>query len=300
MPVIQRFSPIKRTLTAFLIISFGLVMAACSTPKLGSGELTETSLYEQAQTALRQGNYITAIEDLRRLEADFPFGNYARSAQLSLIYAYYQSNELALADASAARFIRLHPNDNNVDYAYYLRGLSSFPESADFFQSIFSSDLSRKSMRNAQDSFLHFSQLIDRFPDSLYADDTLQRMAYLRNLMARHELNIANHYLDYKAYSAAINRAQYVLENFQKATAIPDALAVQVKAYRNLGLTEQADTSLSLLKTNYPDYPAIQEDGSFDIDYTEERSRSIGRWLTFGLISNSKPPGFDTRDIYGQ
>jgi len=86
-----------RTLTAFLIISFGLVMAACSTPKLGSGEL---------------------IEDLRRLEADFPFGNYARSAQLSLIYAYYQSNELALADASAARFIRLHPNDNNVDYAY--------------------------------------------------------------------------------------------------------------------------------------------------------------------------------------
>jgi len=277
MPAIRQLSLLKQSFGTFLIVTFGLFMTACSTPKAVTGELTETSLYEQSQTDLREGNYIRATELLRRLEADYPFGNYARSAQLSLIYAYYQSNEVALADAAASRFIRLHPNDNNVDYAYYLRGLSAFPEPADFFQSIFSSDLSRKSIRNAQDSFLYFSQLLDRFPNSLYADDALQRMAYLRNLMARHELNIANHYLDYKAYSAAINRAQYVLENFQKATAIPDALAVQIKAYRELGLSEQANTSLSLLTSNYPD-----------------------RWLTFGLISNSKPPGFDTRDIYGQ
>lgn len=295
---ILRTTPLKRATIALLFIAFGLLFAACSSPKAVTEGLTETSLYEQAQSALRRGNYTRATEYLRLLESDYPFGNYAQSAQLSLIYAYYKSDEVELADAAAARFIRLHPNNNNVDYAYYLRGLASFPEASDFFQSMFSTDLSRKSMRNAQDSFLHFAQLTDRFPESLYADDALARMAYLRNLMARHELNVANHYLDYKAYSAAINRAQYVLENFQKATAIPDALAIQIKAYQQLGLNEQAQTSLSLLRNNYPSYPALNEDGSFNPEYSQQRSRSIGRWLSFGLITNSKPPGFDTREIY--
>jgi len=283
---------------AILLLACTVLLAACSSPKTNLNALTETSLYEQAQLTLRRGNYNLAIQYFRQLESDYPFGNYAQPAQLSLIYAYYKSDEVELADAAARRFIRLHPNHNNVDYAHYLRGLAAFPESSSFFQSIFSTDLSQKSMQNAQNSFLYFSSLAKQFPQSLYADDARKRMTYLRNLLARHELNIANHYLDYKAYNAAINRAQYVLENFQKATAMPDALAVLVKAYGDLGLEQQSSTHLDLLKLNYPDYPALREDGSFNTNYTQQRSRSIGRWLSFGLITNSKPPGFDTRANY--
>ena len=153
-------------------------------------------------------------------------------------------------------------------------------------------------MENAQNSFLYFSDLVRQFPESLYADDARKRMTYLRNLLARHEINIANFYLDYKAYTAAINRAQYVLENFQKATAVPDALAILINGYRQLALNEQADNYLTVLKQNYPNYPALDKDGGFDTTYSQKRSRSIGRWLTFGLVTNSKPPGFDTREIY--
>jgi outer membrane protein assembly factor BamD len=41
-------------------------------------------------------------------------------------YAHYKDNEKASAIAAADRFIKLHPNHANVDYAYYLRGLANF------------------------------------------------------------------------------------------------------------------------------------------------------------------------------
>lgn len=299
LPALPKILQTQKLATLLLLISFALLLAACSSsPRANLSGFSETTLYEQAQSALRRGNYIRATEMLRQLESDYPFGNYAQSAQLSLIYAYYKSDEVELADAAARRFIRLHPNHNNVDYAYYLRALAAFPEPSSFFQSIFSTDLSKKSMEGAENSFLYFSNLAKQFPNSLYADDSRKRMTYLRNLLARHELNVANFYLDYKAYTAAINRAQYVLENFQKSTATPDALAVVIKAYNRLALNDQAENYLVILKDNYPDYPALNDDGSFNENYAQKRSRSIGRWLSFGLITNSKPPGFDTRKVY--
>lgn len=297
LPVLLRINLVKKLSFWALLVGCSY-LAACASPKADLNAFTETGLYEQAQSSLRQGNYIRATELLRRLEADYPFGNYAQSAQLSLIYAYYKSDEVELADAAARRFIRLHPNHNNVDYAYYLRGLAAFPEPSSFFQSMFSSDLSRKSMEGAQNSFRHFSDLIKQYPDSLYVEDARLRMTYLRNLLARHEINVANFYMDYKAYTAAINRGQYVLENFQKSPAIPDALAILIKANQQLALNEQAANYLTILKQNYPEYPAINADGTFNVNYTNERTRSIGRWLTFGIITDSKPPGFDTREIY--
>lgn len=283
-----------------LLVALVLLLSSCASPQAEIDELSEQGLYEQAQAILDSGGYARSVELFRQLEADYPFGNYAEAAQLSLIFAYYKSNEFELADATARRFIRLHPNHINVDYAYYLRGLAAFPEPASFFQSIFSADLSRKSIDDAEDSFLRFSELVERFPESLYIEDARQRMTYLRNLMARHELHVANQYMDYKTYNAAINRAQYVLQNFQKSTATPDALAVLVKSYRELGMHDQSDNHLALLKTNYPNYPAINNDGSFNFNFDRQKSRSIGRWLTFGLITNSKPPGFDTRNVYEQ
>lgn len=298
LSVLARIRTMKATFALLTMIICCNYLAACSSPQPDLNVLTETGLYEQAQSSLRKGNYLVATELLRRLEADYPFGNYAQSAQLSLIYAYYLSDEVELADAAARRFIRLHPNHVNVDYAYYLRGLAAFPEPSSFFQSVFSSDLSRKSMENAQNAFRYFSDLIQQFPDSSYVEDARLRMTYLRNLLARHEINVANFYMDYKAYVAAINRGQYVLENFQKSTAIPDALAILIKAHQRLALNEQASNYLGVLKQNYPNYPAINTDGSFNADYTQDRGRSLVRWLTLGVVTDSKPPGFDTRSVY--
>ncbi|MBX2808022.1 MAG: outer membrane protein assembly factor BamD [Cellvibrionaceae bacterium] len=279
-------------------VLLSLWLSACASPSSDINALSEDNLYEHAQEHLDKKYWRLAIESLRRLESNHPFGKYAQAAQLSLIYAYYQSDELELAAAAAKRFIRLHPNHPQVDYAYYLRGLAAFPRADTFFQSAFNTDLSRKSTKNAEQAILHFSALIKNFPDSDYSADAVQRMRYLRNLIARHDINIANYYLDYKAYTAAANRARHVLENFQQSPAVADALAILVYSYRQLRIPALATDSLNILRVNYPDYPALTAAGDFDETYIHRQKFSLLKWLSVGLIDNSGPPGFDTRHHY--
>jgi outer membrane protein assembly factor BamD len=60
------------------------------------------------------------------LKQDIPFGRFATQAQSELIYAYFKSANYQAAISAADRFISLHPNHPNIDYAYYLKGMSSY------------------------------------------------------------------------------------------------------------------------------------------------------------------------------
>lgn len=279
-----------------LLIVLLAISACSSTPSLQG--LSEDQLYFQAQQALREKNYRAALTYFRRLEIDYPFGTYAQSAQLALIFAYYKTSQFALADATAERFIRLHPNHNDVDYAYYMRGVANFPEAPTYFQDVFSSDISEKSMLQAEESFLYFADLVKQKPDSIYSADATARMVYLRNLMAHHEILIANQYMDYQAYVGAIGRARYVLENFQTSTSVPDALAVLVVSYDALNMQELEEESLATLSQNYPQHPALLENGNFDFNYIQNQENQWLTWLSFGVISSSRPPGFDSREVF--
>lgn len=288
-------------LPTLLLSLLSLALFACSSsPTTSLKGLNEQKLYERAQKNIKQKDYLSATQALQKLESDFPFGKYANSAQLALIYAYYKSDDVALADSAASRFIRLHPNHPNVDYAYYMRGLSSFPKAGSLFQSALGTDISKKSTKAAQTSFVQLSELARRFPNSQYAPDALKRLEYLRNLIARSEINIANYYLERKAYIAAANRGRYVVENYQRTPAVPDALAVMIQAYSQLGMSELANDSLTVLKTNYANYPALNGDGSFNFKHYMKGTKSLTGLLTFGLIDTSTPPGFDSRERYGK
>lgn len=284
-----------------VILSLSFTLFACSsTKKINFAELSEQKLYKRAQGELKRKDYIVATEALQKLESDFPFGKYANSAQLALIYAYYKSDELPLADSAASRFIRLHPNHPDVDYAYYMKGLIAFPKPGSLFQSMMGTDLSKKNTKAAQTAFVQFSELVRRFPNSQYTPDSLKRLEYLRNMLARSEINIANYYLERKAYIAAANRGRYVVENHQQTPSVPDALAVMVQSYTQLGMTDLANDSLEVLKSNFPDYPALNEDGSFNLQHYKKGTTSILGLVTFGLIDTSRPPGFDSREQYGK
>jgi outer membrane protein assembly factor BamD len=287
--------------TLSLILLFGLLLSACSsTKKINLAQASEQKLYESAQAHLNQGDYILAVEALQQLESDYPFGKYANSSQLALIYAYFKSDDGPLADSAANRFIRLHPNHPNVDYAYYMRGLIAFPEPATMFQSIFGTDLSKRDIKQQQTAYVYFSELTRRFPTSQYTPDAIKRMEYLRNLLARSEVNVANYYLERQAYLAAANRGRYVIENYQLTPAVPDALAVMIQSYHALNMPELEADSLAVLKTNYPDYPALAADGTFDYSYYRQGSTTMVSLLTFGIIDTRRPPGFDSRDHYGK
>ncbi len=216
-------------------------------------------LYAEAKGALNAGDYETAIDYYEKLESRFPFGRFAQQAQIDLAYAYWKDDQPASALAAADRFIKLHPTHPNVDYAYYLKGLVNFSQGQNFFDRIVPRDRSLRDPGSVRQAFNDFSVLVRRYPDSKYSEDSRQRMLYLRNVLAQHELQVAEYYMRRGAFVAAANRSRFVVENYQRTDAVPDALALMARAYRMMDLDDLSDDALRVLELNYPQHEAIAE-----------------------------------------
>ena len=173
--------------------------------------------------------------------------------QLEIAYAYYKQNEQASAVAATERFVKLHPNHPNVDYAHYLKGLAYFNEDLGLLGRMARQDRTERDPKSARDSFDAFKELVQRFPDSRYAPDALARMKYLVNALASHEVHVARYYMKRGAYVAAANRAQYALKNYPQAPAQEDALLIMIQAYDVLGMPELRDDAERILRKNFPD-----------------------------------------------
>jgi outer membrane protein assembly factor BamD len=283
----------------FLVIGLcWLLLSACSSNE--TQEFTsESDLYDSAQERLERSRWESAIRSLQLLEEHFPFGKYAEQAQLELIYAYYRSGEPDLATAAADRFIRLHPQHRNVDYAYYMKGLSAYSKDKTFLALLIPIDQTQRDPGAARESLDYFTQLLNRYPDSPYAADAKKRMLYLRNRLARYEIHVANYYFKRGAYLASVTRGKYVLKNYQETPAVPDALAVMVQGYHLLGMDELTDRTLAVLRLNYPDHPAFNKQGEFDFQHgAASGERSWLSMATFGLFDKRDPRGFDSRRQY--
>ncbi|ADR58363.1 putative component of the lipoprotein assembly complex [Pseudomonas sp. XWY-1] len=278
-----------------LIAILGLTAACSSNKEVIDENLSEAELYQQAQADLDNSSYTSAVNKLKALESRYPFGRYADQAQLELIYANYKNSEPEAAKSAAERFIRLHPQHPNVDYAYYLKGLTSFDQDRGLLARFLPLDMTKRDPGAARDSYNEFAQLTSRFPNSRYAPDAKQRMIYLRNLLASYEIHVADYYLSRQAYVAAANRGRYVVENFQETPSVGDGLAVMVESYQKLHLDELAATSLETLKLNYPDHPSLV-DGEFQPKQTESDGRGWLSKATLGLIETDTPlPPGETR-----
>lgn len=273
------------------------MLTACSSNDNKVSQGSEQMTYDVAQKYLRTSNWEAAAEALEILEENFPFGTYAEQAQLELIYAYYRGEEYEAAIASADRFIRLHPQHRNVDYAFYMRGVSAFQNDSAFY-SILPTDITKRDAGTARESFDYFSQLLDRYPESQYAMDAQKRMLYLRNMLARYEIHVANYYFKRGAYLAAANRGRFVVENFQQTPAVPDGLAVMAQAYHMLGMEDLSKSSAKVLATNFPDHPALKKDGEFNYRFGRDDKLDWVTVVTLGLFKKQPYTNFDTRYQY--
>jgi outer membrane protein assembly factor BamD len=211
-----------------------------------------SKLYSEAKDAMSEGAYDKAIKYYEKLEARFPYGRYAQQAQLEVAYAYYRQYEPASAISACDRFIRLHPNHPSVDYAYYLKGLVNFNEDLGLLGAISSQDLTERDPKAAREAFDAFKELTTRFPESRYAADARQRMSYLVNALASHEVHVADYYMRRGAYVAAVNRAQACIRTYPEAPATERALAVLIQAYDRMGITELRDDTTRVMKKNFP------------------------------------------------
>jgi outer membrane protein assembly factor BamD len=246
---------IRRSLRSVVVLA-AFLTGGCGTFGETIDETKDWSvskLYSEARSELTGGNYTNAIKLYETLEARYPYGRYAQQAQLEVAYAHFKENEPALSIAAADRFIKLHPNHPNVDYAYYLKGLANFNDDLGLMYLVSRQDLTERDPKAARDAFEAFKDLVQRHPQSKYAEDAKERMAYLVNALASHEVHVARYYLKRGAYVAAANRAQASLLNFPRAPANEEALLILVKSYDAMGLVELRNDAERVMKKNFPD-----------------------------------------------
>jgi outer membrane protein assembly factor BamD len=218
-------------------------------------------LYTEAKSELAARNFEQAIKYYEKLEARYPYGRFAQQAQIEIAYAYFKDDNTAQAISAAERFIKLHPNHPNVDYAYYLRGLANFNDDLGWFGSFSGQDLSERDPKAAREAFDAFRDLVTRFPTSRYAPDSIDRMNYLVNALASNEVHVARYYMNRGAYVAAVNRVQFALKAYPQAPANEEGLVILVQAYDKMGIPTLRDDADRILKKNFPNSPYLTGGG---------------------------------------
>lgn len=266
-------------LRIFLVL--GLLLAGCSNTK---EELTDEyadwtaeQFYTEAKQALDEKRYEKAVKLYEKLEARYPFGKYATQAQLDVAYAYYKNDEPDSAIAAADRFIKLNPTHPNVDYAYYLKGLVNYNRGISFVDRFLPTDSSQRDPGSALDAYKDFEELLRRFPNSKYADDSKQRIISLRNNLAMYEIHVADFYMRREAYLAAARRCAEVIRKFERTQAVPLALQIMERAYRKLEMNDLADDAARVYALNYSQsVPGQAADLVYEPSAVERLWRFIG------------------------
>ena len=219
-------------------------------------------------------HYEAAIKLFEKLETNYPFGTYATQAQMEIAYAHYKAQDQAEALAAVERFIKLHPNHPQVDYMYYLRGLINFNDQIGFMSFIYAQDPTERDPKATREAFAAFKELVDKFPNSKYAPDSIQRMNYLINAMASYEVHVANYYYRRGAYLASLNRAQDAVTNFATSPAREEALFIMIRSYDKLGMFDLRDDTQRIFQKNYPNSRFLGGTGSGDAPWWKFWSKS--------------------------
>lgn len=245
-----------KKLIAGLSLACAVALTGCKSTPTGIDAYQNVSpqnLYNTGVGQMNKRNFTTAIKQFEAIDGLYPFSPYAEKALLQSIYAYYRNDDMASSVAAADRYVHLYPRSRRADYAYYMKGVVNMRRDKGAMMNYLNLDPAKRDLAGMRDAFTDFKALISLYPHSQYAADSQKRMIYIRDMLARHELQTAQFYFKRKAYVAAANRASYVVEHFEGAKEVEPALRLMVSSYRHLKKFDLAHDADKILKANYPD-----------------------------------------------
>ncbi|MGO4449276.1 outer membrane protein assembly factor BamD [Phyllobacterium sp. TAF24] len=227
-------------------------------------------LYNQALANLNAGRLDEAAKKFDAVDRQHPYSEFARKALVMGAFANYRSGKYDDALAMTKRYIALYPTQPEAAYAYYITGLCYYRQIPDVTRE---QSMTRRSIAA-------FNEVIERFPQSEYIDDSREKMRFGRDQLAGKEMQVGRYYLERKDYLASIKRFRGVVEQYSNTRHIEEALARLTEAYYALGLTSEAQTAAAVLGQNYPDsqwykdsYKLLQSGGL-------EPRQNAGSWLS--------------------
>lgn len=226
----------------YLLLCFFLLAAGCASDKSEMEDASVEDLYNISLDSLNDTKYAKAAYGFEKLETDYPYSQWAVKAKLMGAYAYYKDEKYDDAVLALDRFIKYHPGNKDVAYAYYLKGMC-------YYNQITSADKDQSHTTKAEETF---NLLIRLFPESKYAEDARKKINLTRDYQAGQEMHIARFYLRDGNYLSALNRFNVVLEEYQTTAQIEEALFREVEIYLIFGMNKYADGYYKILKDNYP------------------------------------------------
>ena len=254
---------------------------------------SEQVYFQKAQKSLERNQYTDAVKSLEALDTYYPTGQYTQQAQLELLYAKFKQKDYEGTIALAERFIRLNPQHPNVDYAYYVRGVANMEMNYDSLIRYTSLQQSHRDVSYIKVAYQNFVDLIRRFPSSQYSVDAAQRMKYIGQELAESEMNAARFNIQRKAWLAAAERAQWVIEHYPQTPQTPEALATLAYSYQKLGDTATSQQYVDILKLNYPNL--VKSNGEVNLRAARKDSSWVNR-ATLGLLGRQSK-NIDTKNI---
>jgi outer membrane protein assembly factor BamD len=232
--------------TILAVAAAALVLSGCAgkskRPELRYEERPVELLYSTGADRLDKRRWSDAVDYFREVERQHPYSEWSRRAILMTAYAHYESNQYADALSDADRFIQLYPGNPSAVYAYYLRAICYFEQIVDVGRDQAATGQAQNALR----------EVIQRFPNSEYAQDARLKLDMVNDQLAGKEMTIGRYYLRQGQTLAAVGRFRAVVDNFQTTSHTPEALYRLVETYLTLGLLEEAKRNGAVLGYNYP------------------------------------------------
>lgn len=274
-----------------LVLSISLLASGCAVFQRGDKPDTgpafsEQTYYERAQKSLLRNQLEDASIALQALDTYYPTGAYTEQAQLDLMYTRFRQSDYTSAVSTAERFIRLYPNNPQLDYAHYLRGVANMEMGFDSLLRYTSLQQAHRDVGFLRVAYDNFNELLQKYPNSRYRYDATQRLQHISQQFAENEINVARYNVKRGAWVGAIQRARWVLEYYPQTPQIPEAIATLGYSYQQLGMTEQANQYRDLLKLNYPN---LVKNDQIDLKAAQHQPSWLNR-LTLGIAGGKSQP----------
>lgn len=232
----------------FLFILFFISFTSCSKDVVKKSVIKEKSLdaqvleaYKDGLASLNGGDVLFAAKKFNEAEILFPQSIWAPKSAIMAAYSYYTKDYYLDAIAELDRFLIVYPNYKDMDYVYYLMGLS-------YYEQIIDETKDLESIIKAKE---YFELLIKNYPNTEYSIDAKFKNDYIEDILASKEMYVGRYYVQRKKWIPAINRFRSVVDNYDTTIYTEEALYRLVEINYKIGLKSEAEKYAKLLGYNY-------------------------------------------------
>ena len=225
-----------------------LLFISCSKENIKKSSINQKSLdlqvieaYEEGMKSLKEGDVLFAAKKFNEAEILFPQSAWAPKAALMAAYSYYSQDYYLDGIQELKRFVKVYPKHKNIDYAYYLLGVS-------YYEQIVDEKKDLESIINAKKTF---NFLISNYPNNEYSLDAEFKLDLINDILASKEMYIGRYYFQRKKWIPAINRFKTVIDEYERTIYAEEALHRLVEVYYTIGLVDEAKKYAKLLGYNY-------------------------------------------------